>query len=56
MLRLQAQFGSDGSDSGSGNPNAVQTVSLSDIDRRILKESLKLARRLQQRIELDYLR
>jgi CBS domain-containing protein len=52
MLRLQVQFGSD----GSGNPNAVDAASLSDIDRRILKESLKLARRLQQRIELDYLR
>ena len=31
-------------------------ASLNDIDRRVLKESLRVARRLQQRIELDYAR
>jgi CBS domain-containing protein len=31
-------------------------AALNDIDRRVLKESLRVARRLQQRIELDYAR
>jgi CBS domain-containing protein len=31
-------------------------ASLNDIDRRVLKESLRVARRLQQRIGLDYVR
>ena len=37
------------------NPNLLDLASLSDIDRRILKEALRIARRLQQRIELDFL-
>jgi CBS domain-containing protein len=37
------------------NPNLLDVATLSDIDRRILKESLRIARRLQQRIELDFL-
>ncbi len=39
----------------STNPNLLDLASLNDIDRRILKESLRIARRLQQRIELDFL-
>jgi len=39
----------------SSNPNLLDLASLNDIDRRILKESLRIARRLQQRIELDFL-
>jgi CBS domain-containing protein len=31
-------------------------AALNDIDRRMLKESLRIARRLQQRMELDYQR
>jgi signal-transduction protein with cAMP-binding, CBS, and nucleotidyltransferase domain len=31
-------------------------ASLNDIDRSILKESLKTIRQLQQRLELDYAR
>jgi CBS domain-containing protein len=37
-------------------PNELEVASLNDIDRRVLKESLRFARRLQQRLELDYQR
>jgi CBS domain-containing protein len=39
-----------------GNPNLVDVAALNDIDRRVLRESLRIARRLQQRIQLDYIR
>jgi CBS domain-containing protein len=59
MLRLQVQL--DGArrhavDAADGNPNLVDVAALNDIDRRVLKESLRVARRLQQRIELDWRR
>jgi len=38
------------------NPNLIDLASLNDIDRSILKESLKTIRQLQQRLELDYAR
>jgi CBS domain-containing protein len=59
LLRLQVQLRTDapaGVDSSDGNPNLIDVSSLNDIDRRVLKESLRVARRLQQRIELDYVR
>jgi CBS domain-containing protein len=62
MLRLQVQLsGADsgqagGSATGAGNPNLIDIGTLNDIHLRMLKESLRLARRLQQRIELDYQR
>ena len=34
--------------------NRVEVAKLNDIDRRVLREALHAARRLQQRIELDY--
>lgn len=52
MLRLRVQQDAASADA----PNRVALASLSDIDRRMLKESLRVARRLQQRLELDYLR
>ena len=52
-LRLRAQIGPDRQALG---PNQIEVRSLSDIDRRILKEAFRMARRLQQRLELDYLR
>jgi CBS domain-containing protein len=61
-LRLQVQLsGADsglaaGSKPGEGNPNLIDIDTLNDIHLRMLKESLRLARRLQQRIELDYQR
>jgi CBS domain-containing protein len=36
------------------NPNLLDTRTLSDIDRRILKESFRQARRLLQRLAVDY--
>jgi CBS domain-containing protein len=57
MLRLRVQL--DGAsreavDASDGNPNLLDVSALNDIDRRMLKESLRVARRLQQRIEMDY--
>ncbi|PPE69110.1 CBS domain-containing protein [Caldimonas thermodepolymerans] len=55
MLRLRAQL--DGlAPPGAGNPNLVRLDALNDIDRRMLKECFRVARRLQQRVELDYVR
>jgi CBS domain-containing protein len=59
LLRLQVQLERDSRqavDAADGNPNLVDVRTLNYIDRRILKESLRVARSLQQRIELDYLR
>ena len=59
LLRLQVQLARDrreAVDAADGNPNLIDVGALNDIDRRVLKESLRIARRLQQRIELDYAR
>jgi CBS domain-containing protein len=59
MLRLRVQIDADPAAPhavATGNPNLVDVAKLSDIDRRVLRESLRIARRLQQRVELDYLR
>lgn len=37
-----------------GEPNRLRVDSLNGIDRRILRESLRVARSLQQRLQLDY--
>jgi len=37
-------------------PNLCQVDTLNDFDRRMLRESLRVAQRLQKRIELDWLR
>lgn len=51
MLRLRAQL--DGTAVG-GNPNRIAIKHLNGIDRRILKETLRVLRALQQRVKLDY--
>ncbi len=51
MLRLQIQL--EGAATGE-EPNHIVVDSLNDIDRRILKEAFRVARTLQQRIQLDY--
>jgi CBS domain-containing protein len=60
MLRLQVQIGSGGVDAdagaGASNPNLIDTSALNQIDRHMLKETMRIARRLQQRITLDYQR
>jgi CBS domain-containing protein len=50
MLRLRVQL----EGAGGGDPNRLQLSTLNDIDRRILKEAFRLARALQQRLQLDY--
>ena len=52
-LRLRVQIGADEMPE---QPNRIDVTQLNDIDRRMLKETFRLARRLQQRLELDYLR
>jgi CBS domain-containing protein len=57
LLRLQVQLARErreAVDAADGNPNLVDVDALNDIDRRVLRESLRVARRLQQRIGLDY--
>jgi CBS domain-containing protein len=54
MLRLQVQMARD--PAAPGNPNLIELDALNDIDRRVLKEVCRVARRLQQRIALDYQR
>jgi CBS domain-containing protein len=59
LLRLQVQLARErreAVDAADGNPNLVDVSALNDIDRRVLRESLRVARRLQQRIGLDYAR
>lgn len=52
LLRLQTQAA--GGTAAPETANVVDVGSLNDIDRRMLKESLRVARRLQQRMQLDY--
>ncbi len=57
LLRLQVQLGADGPAAVRGPaPNLVDVGTLNPIDRRMLRESLRIARTLQQRLELDYRR
>lgn len=53
MLRLRAQIENE---NAAHSPNLLDVGALNDIDRRVLNEALRVARRLQQRIELDYQR
>ena len=52
LLRL----GQQASGEATANPNRVDIGQLNEIDRRVLRETLRVARRLQQRLELDYVR
>jgi CBS domain-containing protein len=51
MLRLRIQL-----EGGAAlkEPNRMAVASLNDIDQRILRESLRVARQLQQRLHMDY--
>ena len=53
MLRLRVQVGQGGDGEAA---NRVDVATLNDIDRRVLKEAVRVARRLQQRLEMDFLR
>jgi CBS domain-containing protein len=56
MLRLQLQIGTSTAPGAQANPNRIDVSTLNDIDERMLKESCKMAQRLQQRLALDYQR
>ena len=53
MLRLRVQLEPQ-ADAAGGNPNWMSLAALGRIDLRILRESLKVASTLQQRLRLDY--
>jgi CBS domain-containing protein len=53
-LRAQHRRAQDGVVSPETNPNLIALGDLSPLDRRILKESVRQARKLQQRLALDY--
>jgi CBS domain-containing protein len=55
MLRLRVQL-DERSGEALERPNEVDVALLNAIDRRVLKESVRIARSLQQRVELDYAR
>ena len=48
MQRLHAQLRS------SNRPNLIDPNELNDVDRRVLRECIRVMRRLQQRVELDF--
>ena len=55
MLRLRTQHRRAAGDlPASANPNLLPLTSVSQLDRRILKEALRQARKLQQRLQVDY--
>ncbi|MBX3636786.1 MAG: CBS domain-containing protein [Rubrivivax sp.] len=54
MLRLRRQVGDGAEGASAAQPNRVDLRTLGAIDERLLKEALRMARSLQQRIELDY--
>jgi CBS domain-containing protein len=51
MMRLRQQVRDD---ADAAAPNRIDVKRLGSIERRLLKEALRVARTLQQRIELDY--
>jgi CBS domain-containing protein len=57
LLRLREQhrrMAAEGRNGDADNANVVPLATLSDLDRRILKEAMRQIRKVQQRLELDY--
>jgi CBS domain-containing protein len=56
LQRLRAADAAKGSadDKSAGQPNRITIDGLNDLDRRILKEALRQARKLQSRLEMDF--
>lgn len=52
-MRLRAQIDNEGQE---GNPNAIDTAKLSNVDKVILKAALNISKTMQQRLKLDYVR
>jgi CBS domain-containing protein len=56
MFRLRLQIEGEVGKAAAGNPNRIDIGELNELDLRVLKAALRVARRLQQRVELDYAR
>ncbi len=54
LLRLREQHRRVEGDSPDRNPNLVELARLSALDRRVINEAFRQARKLQQRLELDF--
>ena len=56
LMRLRAQHGREHAYAAAheDNPNQVELAALSPLDRRIVSESFRQARKVQQRLELDF--
>lgn len=54
MLRLRQQCLELEAGAGAGKGNRIDPDSLNELDRRILKESFRQARKLQQRLQVDF--
>jgi len=55
LLRLRGQHRRAESDANAGeNPNEIELAELSTLDRRIVNEAFRQARKIQQRLELDF--
>jgi CBS domain-containing protein len=54
LLRLRNQETADARDVNAPPPNRIDPETLNELDRRILKEALRQARKLQSRLELDF--
>lgn len=52
-MRLRAQIDNEGQE---GNPNAIDTAKLSNVDKVILKAAFNISKTMQQRLKLDYVR
>jgi CBS domain-containing protein len=55
-LRLRVQIDAASRGDKDAPPNLIEVDALNEIDRRILREALGQAQKLQQRLELDYQR
>jgi CBS domain-containing protein len=52
LLRLRHQYAEQ--TQGRAGDNLIRPDDLNEVDRRILKEAFRQARKLQQRLKLDY--
>lgn len=55
-LRLRVQIDAAPGTPAAAQPNLLDLDTLNDVDARVLREALRMARQLQQRLELDYQR
>lgn len=54
LLRLREQHRAAEDSSSDRNPNLVELSRLSALDRRVINEAFRQARKLQQRLALDF--